>query len=298
MYNLSLAVHATQHCEVCEWIIFSEGTQLTGAKSMRPVWICATLSLSHRSPTWWHEMLYVVSRWKHQSGVKSSSWIQLGVTYGRNSVSMWPGVVPLSHLCKSCWIASELKQSGDTVSDNLSHGRAQRADGWRRLITKNHAGHVPAVLLAALAEGPVLLGVARDADAVLGTGGRFSTAPLSGVWKSQQRSNNLWVSVVWEVMSVTVYENALHRRVQRTKAKRWERGDGRLIWSGGGNEEVRYFKNHNFIRSEQLRHSGFVWNHSGKIHNKYNWSGSKVKSVQKKKHFPLFFHLILQVFRS
>lgn len=82
----------------------------------------------------------------------------------------------------------------------ISHNRVQRADrhcGYNRNDDTGQAlssvcvcVHVPAVLLAAVAEEPFLLVAARGVGVAFGTVGRLS--PFSGVWKSQQRGDKLW----------------------------------------------------------------------------------------------------------
>lgn len=94
------------------------------------------------------------------------------------------------------------RRSGDAVSDMafISHRQVQRADGHRRYNRNDDTVQavqmhvcvcVPAVLLAAVAEEPFLLGAARGVGVAFGTGGRFSAVPFSGVWKSQHRGDKL-----------------------------------------------------------------------------------------------------------
>ena len=66
---------------------------------------------------------------------------------------------------------------------------------------------VPAALLAAVAEEPFLLAVARGVGVAFGTGGRFSAVPFSGVWKLQQRKDKKDVRVCVCVTNSVFWSN-------------------------------------------------------------------------------------------
>lgn len=89
-----------------------------------------------------------------------------------------------------------VSQSGTSQVQRADrHCRYNRNDDTVQAVQMYVFVRIPAVLLAAVAEEPFLLAVARGVGVAFGTGGRFSAVPFSGVWKSQQRRDKLWVCV-------------------------------------------------------------------------------------------------------